>query len=110
MLGGTSFAGGRALRGQPLRALRAQLPFQGSHGRCWLQHTLQETYASPERARGTAVRRWRGAPPAPTLRIAVVAVSSSALRERQLQPLPGLPPKNGGELGKDVENFTGAKK
>ena len=25
---------GQALRGQPLRALRAQLPFQGSHGRC----------------------------------------------------------------------------
>ena len=44
---------------------RTVRPFQGSHERCRLQHTLQETYASPERARGTA-KRWRGAPPAPT--------------------------------------------
>ena len=46
---------------------RTVRPFQGSHERCRLQHTLQETYASPERARGTA-KRWRGAPPAPTRR------------------------------------------
>ena len=45
---------------------RTVRPFQGSHLRWELLHTLQETYASPERARGTAVRRWRGAPPAPT--------------------------------------------
>ena len=87
---------------------RTVRPFQGSHGPCWLQHTLQETYASPERARGTA-KRWRGAPPAPTLWIAVVTVSSSVLRERQLQPLPGFPPKDGGELGEDVENFIRVK-
>ena len=43
---------------------RTVRPFQGSHERCRLQHTLQKSDASPERARGTA-KRWRGAPPAP---------------------------------------------
>lgn len=49
-------------------------------------------------------------PPALTLWIAVVVVSSSVLRERQLQPLPGFPPKDGGKLGKDVKNFTGVNR
>ena len=56
---------GQALREEPLRALRAQLPFQGSHFYCKLYHRSQISNASPERARGTA-KRWRGAPPAPT--------------------------------------------
>ena len=88
------FSGSQALRGQPLfswlvkpfgdnpsERFAPSSPFRGAI----CAESLQETYASPERARGTA-KRWRGAPPALTLRIAVVAVSGSVLHWSKQRP------------------------
>ena len=77
---------GQALRGEPLRALRAQLPFQGSHGRCWLQHTLQETYASPERGGGPPLGGGEVRPRRQRCGVAVVAVSGRVLHWSKQRP------------------------